>query len=66
MKRKGVPFGYRPGEPLADHFRVVRPRFEEDAIVGNQVGSLLASKCYQKSEMTCLTCHDPHGAENAT
>jgi tetratricopeptide (TPR) repeat protein len=66
VKRKGMPFGYRPGEPLADHFRVVRPRFEEDAIVGNQVGSLVSSKCYQKSEMTCLTCHDPHGAENAT
>ncbi|MFO0802052.1 MAG: tetratricopeptide repeat protein [Gemmataceae bacterium] len=65
VKRKGVPFGYRPGEPLADHFRVVRPRFEEDAIVGNQVGSLQASKCFQKSEMTCLTCHDPHGAESS-
>ena len=28
---------------------------------GNQVGLLMASKCFQNSEnMTCTTCHDPH------
>lgn len=66
VKRKGPAYSYRPGEPLESHFRVVHPRFAEDNIVGNQVASLQASKCYQKSEMTCTTCHDPHGASKPT
>ncbi len=63
VKRRGAPFSYRPGQPLEAHYRPVRPKFDEDNIVGNQVQSLRASKCFQKSEMTCLTCHDPHHAE---
>jgi tetratricopeptide (TPR) repeat protein len=65
VKRRGEPFSYRPGRPLDESFRAVHPKHPEDNIVGNQVGSLRASKCYQKSEMTCTTCHDPHRAESA-
>lgn len=64
VRARGAPFSYRPGEPLDSSFRVVRPRFTEDDIVGNQVRSLRESRCFQGSSMTCTTCHDPHRPEN--
>ena len=55
---------YRPGTPLSDyriHYRVDDGR-DEMAVVGH-VEQMRQSACYQKSEMTCLTCHDPHERE---
>lgn len=63
VKRRGAPFSYRPGQPLEASFHTVQPKYSEDNIVGNQVQALRASKCYQKSEMTCTTCHDPHSVQ---
>jgi predicted CXXCH cytochrome family protein len=52
---------FRPGKPLADY----RIHYQFDSgsdqmsVVGH-VEQLRMSACYQKSNMTCLTCHDPH------
>ncbi|MGH9657053.1 MAG: hypothetical protein ACRD96_00835, partial [Bryobacteraceae bacterium] len=57
------PFSYRPGEPLAA-FMIYFDRADgkpEDAFtVNHSARGLLRSKCFQRSEMTCTTCHDPH------
>ncbi len=56
----GGAFSYRPGQPLDTAYRTARAKFREDDTTTNQVQYLGESKCFQKSEMTCITCHDPH------
>lgn len=58
--RRGPAFSYRPGEPLDASFRTAHPPHPEDDLVGNQIQYLRQSKCFQKTDMTCVTCHDPH------
>jgi len=54
--------GYRPGEPLGDfklffdHAAARDDRFQ----IAHQVYRLRMSACFRASQMTCLTCHDPH------
>ena len=58
------PTDVRPGRPLSDYridYRAKLP--EEQMTVTGHVEQLRLSACYQKSEMTCLTCHDPHRRE---
>jgi tetratricopeptide (TPR) repeat protein len=52
---------YRPGMPLTDYRIDYRFTSANDrmTVVGH-VEQLRHSACYQKSEMTCLSCHDPH------
>lgn len=60
-KPRGPANRYRPGEPLADYYRLAQTRHPEDDHVANQVKYLRESKCFQQSEtLTCVTCHDPH------
>ncbi len=69
---RGV-FSYRPGEPLADfmlHFDHAPGAGRDDKFeIAGAAYRLRKSACYQKSQMTCSTCHDPHsvrrGAEAA-
>jgi tetratricopeptide (TPR) repeat protein len=56
----GRPFSYRPGEPLDGYYRTAKARYREDDTTTNQIQYLGESKCFQKSEMTCITCHSPH------
>jgi len=56
-------FSYRPGEPLGDYKMYFDPlsnesddRFE----IAHAAYRLRKSACFQKSQLTCLTCHDPH------
>jgi hypothetical protein len=54
-------FSFVPGETLDEH--LVLPNFEPSAQIdvhGSQIELLKRSRCYQRSEMTCLTCHDVH------
>lgn len=61
ITHRGPALSYRPGEPLADHYRTLQVKHTEDDHVANQVEYLRQSKCFQKSdELTCVTCHDPH------
>ncbi len=57
------PFSYRPGEPLRDYMvyfdfagRGNGEKFEID----HAAYRLAQSQCFQRSQMTCTTCHDPH------
>ena len=60
------PFSYVPGQPLGDyfvHFDHAPGSGRDDKFEINSAGyRLRKSACFQQSEMTCTTCHDPHDA----
>lgn len=64
-----APFSYRPGEPLGDTFlyfdhapgKLRDSKFE----IAHAGYRLRQSACFQKSEMTCTTCHNPHDIPRA-
>lgn len=55
-------FSYRPGEELDQYHKLLNA---DSSGVGsihtaNQLKRLEMSRCFQASEMTCTSCHDPH------
>lgn len=60
MDRYTPLFSFRPGDKLADHFRVHKDAKFDTSSVANQVGTMSKSECFVKSKMTCITCHNPH------
>jgi Flp pilus assembly protein TadD len=60
IKHRTPAFTHRPGEPLDKAFFILHTTRPEDDHVANQVQYLRQSKCFQKSDMTCTTCHNPH------
>jgi tetratricopeptide (TPR) repeat protein len=59
---RGV-FSYRPGQPLGDYklyFDRVKDAKDDTFEVAHAAYRLRQSKCFLNSNMTCLTCHDPH------
>jgi tetratricopeptide (TPR) repeat protein len=60
LKAHGPALQYRPGEPLADFYTTLTPTYPEFDHVANQDTYMRQSKCFQKSEMTCIDCHSPH------
>ena len=57
-------FTYVAGYPLENylHFPAQPPEAQVD-VHGNQVALLQRSRCYQASQMTCVTCHDVHATQ---
>lgn len=53
-------FTHLPGEPLDKNYKTLPSRFPEDDHVANQTKYMKESKCFQNSDMTCITCHNPH------
>ena len=56
-------FDFRPGMKLNEVVNVFLPRMtnsDEKFIMASQADRLRLSPCYQLSEMSCLTCHNPH------
>jgi predicted CXXCH cytochrome family protein len=55
---------YRPGEPLGDYMilfdRASTPGQNDQFEIANAAYRLRMSACFRSSQMTCLTCHDPH------
>ena len=62
-------YDFKPGMQLTDVFNVFLPRYtdsHEKFIMASQADRLRLSKCYQLSEMTCISCHNPHISIEAT
>lgn len=56
-------FDFKPGMRLNEVMNVFLPRFttsHERFIMASQADRLRLSPCYKESEMTCITCHNPH------
>ncbi len=66
IKHKQAAFSYRPGQPLEDYYFSLRTQHPEDDHVANQTTYLRQSKCFQKTDMTCITCHNPHESRSET
>jgi len=58
-------FSFMPGDTLSKFFQLPPNTTDPHAIDvhGNQYGLLVSSKCFQASQMTCGTCHNPHRNE---
>jgi tetratricopeptide (TPR) repeat protein len=58
------PFDYRPGQPLTDYLlffdRAPASAKDDNFEIAHAAYRLRKSKCFQASEMTCTTCHNPH------
>lgn len=55
--------GFKPGMILSDFYEVYMPEFENsetEFIMASHVQRLKKSKCFTKSNLTCITCHNPH------
>jgi cytochrome c554/c'-like protein len=58
---RSAPFSYVPGQPLQKLFLLsAAPDTNQVDVHGNQVALLARSRCFQRSQMTCATCHDVH------
>ena len=53
---------FKPGQHLSEVMDVYLPKFEneESFIMASHVDRLKQSACFKSSEMTCVTCHNPH------
>jgi Tfp pilus assembly protein PilF len=64
LKIDRTPFSYRPGEPLPDYELSFDHKagtgYDERMEVAQQAYRLRKSACFLKSQMTCITCHNPH------
>ncbi|MFG0263758.1 MAG: multiheme c-type cytochrome [Rhodopirellula sp. JB055] len=57
-------FSFRPGDDISEFHHTLKPDFDDSGIhTSNQLARLQMSECFQKSEMTCTDCHDPHVAQ---
>lgn len=54
---------FKPGMRLSEVWNVFLPETDESKtkfIMASQAERLVKSACYRKSEMSCITCHNPH------
>ncbi len=66
IQKKTASFSFQPGDRISDHFvpdTTLPVNKDLVDVHGNQYGLLRASKCFQLSQLTCLSCHDPHREE---
>ena len=62
------PFSYRPGQPLSSAFIYFdyaptpsgNRHYDDKFEIAGGAYRLRKSPCFQQSQMTCVTCHDPH------
>ncbi len=62
-------YDFKPGMRLNEVVNVFLPRYSnshERFIMASQADRLRLSPCYQNSEMTCITCHNPHKSIEVT
>lgn len=54
---------FKPSMRLKDVMKVFLPRYsdsDEHFIMASQADRMKQSKCFKSSDMTCLSCHNPH------
>jgi predicted CXXCH cytochrome family protein len=62
-------YDFKPGMRLNEVVNIFLPRYEnshEKFIMASQADRLRLSACYLNSEMTCITCHNPHKSIEVT
>jgi tetratricopeptide (TPR) repeat protein len=65
QRYENPPFSYTPGKPLSDYFvhfdhAAGTPSRDDKFEIAGGAYRLRKSACFQRSEMTCGTCHNPH------
>src|SRR5688572_216475 len=55
-------FGFKPGDTLSNYYYPEFGSSREMDVHGKQLQLLQASLCFQKSAMTCTSCHNAHGS----
>lgn len=64
FRLRGEPFQFRPGDDIAEHHTSLSSADKVGSIhTSNQQTRLSKSACFQRSEMVCTTCHNPHQNE---
>jgi hypothetical protein len=65
LNRLRPSFSFTAGDKLSDYFQfdTMGRNVADIDVHGNQLGLLMASKCFQMSQMTCITCHNTHENE---
>ncbi len=61
-------FSFRPGQPLGDYkiyFDPVSNQKNDRFEIAHAAYRLRMSACFRHSQMTCITCHDPHRSYRA-
>lgn len=61
-------YDFKPSMDLSEVLSVFTPRYENDEsfIMASHVDRLKQSACFNQSEMSCITCHDPHHSVRTT
>jgi len=55
------PFHFRPGDRIEEFHKLAHPDSDQPGVhTSNQSTRLKRSQCFQHSQMTCTTCHNPH------
>ena len=59
-------FSFQAGDTLSNYFSLQAAMLNADNIDvhGNQFGLMALSKCFQKSGLTCISCHNVHENED--
>ncbi len=65
QRYENPPFSYTPGKPLGDYFihfdhAPGTPSRDDKFEIAGGAYRLRKSACFRRSEMTCVTCHNPH------
>jgi hypothetical protein len=53
-------FTFKPGDTLSKYYLLFTNGSAEPDVHGMQLQLLESSKCFRQSNMTCITCHEPH------
>ncbi|MBO9621099.1 MAG: hypothetical protein J7539_18950 [Niabella sp.] len=56
-------FAFTPGDTLSQYYMYYPGAETKPDAHGMQMQSLMQSKCFQQSNLTCMSCHDAHTSE---